>query len=105
MADAIVETLPDIANGWSKPSLREMEHLLAGDPLIFEGRLRVMPAIPGSPRWRSRRAVSPLSLHALLAAADEHALAGRIPLLKEATKRAIAERTYALARREYRSAF
>jgi hypothetical protein len=92
VTDEIIESFGDIANGWTKSDLNDMQQLLRGTPVVLDGCLRVMPALPGDVRWRSS-GVSPLAVYSLMSQADGHARAGRIPLLKESTKRAIVERT------------
>lgn len=93
VTDVIIEGFSDIANGWSKPDLRAMQQLLCGTPVILEGSLRIMPALPGDSRW-ARSDVSPFSVHTLLSQSEDHARAGRIPLLKDSTKRALVERNF-----------
>jgi hypothetical protein len=98
ITDDIIEGFSDIANGWSKTELKEMQQLLCGTPVILDGCLRIMPALPGDPRWE-RTSVRPLSVHTLMCQSEGHARAGRIPILKESTKRAIVDRTMASCRR------
>lgn len=80
--DVLIDRSPEIANGWTKESLHEMEGLLTGTPVIFEGLLRVLPALPKAMNVR----MLPRTAWDLWPKAEEHMKRGRIPVLKETTK-------------------
>lgn len=90
-AERLIETVTDLANGWTATEMNEMRRFFCGTPMIFEGLLRVLPALPGDRSWREW--TPPLAIHSLMDKAEGHIRAGRLPVLKDTTRRAILERT------------
>jgi hypothetical protein len=86
--DLLIDRHPDIANGWTKDGLRQMKDFLRGTAIILGGLLRVLPS-PASviPAPRSVD-----SAEHLLAIAEGHILAGRLPVLKPTTKSGLIEK-------------
>lgn len=82
ITDDVIDKYPEMANGWTKESLHEMEGLLTGMPVIFGGFLRVMPALPAQMRVN----MPLMTAWDLWGKAEEHMRAGRIPVLKKETK-------------------
>jgi competence protein CoiA len=82
ITDDVIDKHPEMANGWTKESLHEMEGLLTGMPVIFHGLLRVMPALPAQMRVN----MPLMTAWGLWGKAEEHMRAGRIPVLKKETK-------------------
>jgi hypothetical protein len=86
--DNVIDRHPDIANGWTKESLRQMMQLFHGEAIILGGLLRLLP-IPAA----SIRVTTTLSaMEHLLLLADVHIKAGRLPVLKAATKQGLLEK-------------
>ncbi|HEV3203090.1 MAG TPA: hypothetical protein VGY77_01845, partial [Gemmataceae bacterium] len=79
---------PELANGWRKNDFLAMKAFLCATPMILGGKLRLMP----SPveRIQVKQTVQPIS--ELLNIAEKHIRAGRIPVLKDATKRLLLDR-------------
>jgi hypothetical protein len=79
---------PELANGWRKDDLLAMKAFLCATPMILGGKLRLMP----SPveRIQVNQTVQPIS--ELLSIAEKHIRAGRIPVLKDSTKRLLLDR-------------
>ncbi|MBM3984054.1 MAG: hypothetical protein FJ304_28065 [Planctomycetes bacterium] len=84
----VIEKYPELASGWEKDALRRMQQLLSGTPMILGGFLRIMPV----PSDRIRVTTTVQGTEQLLAELDRHIGAGRVPVLKNETKRAILER-------------
>lgn len=71
----------EIANGWTDADLAEMKSLLTGTPMILDGRLRLMPA-----RAKHMKIDQPVAtVREMVAKAEVHMQAGRIPILKQET--------------------
>lgn len=73
---------PQIANGWTRDELVAMQASLNGQPMILDGLVRVMPG----PADKIKVGMTISATRGLLARVEEHIVAGRVPLLKEATK-------------------
>jgi hypothetical protein len=84
----IIAEHAQIANGWTNAELTKMRDLLHGIPMILDGELRVMP----SPSHLIDVKQSAAAVRSLLSAADSHAVAGRIPALKDETRAALIQR-------------
>ncbi|MFO7904265.1 MAG: hypothetical protein R6U98_16495 [Pirellulaceae bacterium] len=84
----IIQDHPMLANGWTTAELERMEKFLNGRAMILDGLVRVMPA-------RLEYITIEVTVSAArehLAHVDEHIQAGRMPVLKEATKAEIVSR-------------
>jgi hypothetical protein len=86
--DLVIGRHPDIANGWTKDGLRQMKDFLGGTVIILGGLLRVLP----SPASSIPTPPSVSSAEHLLAIAEGHILAGRLPVLKQTTKTGLIEK-------------
>lgn len=78
----------ELCAGWRSDELRQMCEFLGGTPMILDGRLRLMPH--RAARIVVRQTVR--TVKSLLAQVDVHIQAGRIPLLKENTRRLLLDR-------------
>jgi len=76
----IIAQFPLLANGWTQADMQEMQSLLGGAPIIFDGLLRLMPARTQDLQAR----VGPETMTKLLQKAQAHVDAGRIPVLEDA---------------------
>jgi hypothetical protein len=86
--DRVIDHHPEIANDWTKESLRRMEDFLHGKVVILGGLLRVLP-IPAD-IIRVNRTVS--ATQQTLQEAEDHIQAGRLPILKDTTKQSLLEK-------------
>jgi hypothetical protein len=86
--DKLIDQHHDLANGWTKESLRQMQEFFGGTAIILGGLLRVLPLPANS--IPVNRSVS--STEYLLSLAKEHIRAGRVPVLKDSTKSVLIER-------------
>jgi len=80
--DNVINRHPEIANGWTRETLRQMMDFLGGTAIILGGSLRVLPSPAISipvPKTAS------MARH-LLELAEVHILAGRVPILQDSTK-------------------
>jgi competence protein CoiA len=77
----IIDNFPELCLGWTKSELQSMLDLLSASPVMFEGRLRVMPQAD-----LRRVAMTTSAAKTMLALAEQHILAGRVPVLKDQTK-------------------
>lgn len=86
--EKIIDQFPDLANGWSKEDMQAIEVFLRGTPIILGGLLRLLPTAA-----EHLEVASPVrSVEMLRSQADGHVAAGRLPLLKDTTRRAILDR-------------
>lgn len=95
--ERIIKEHEQLANGWTKPELNGMRDFLRGELWILDGLLRIMPSPIGD--ISLNMTVSAAKDH--LARAEKHIAAGRLPILKEATKERLIESAEAFERREY----
>ena len=95
--DRIVDQHPQIANGWTKHELAEMEQLLNAEPMILDGLLRLMPSPPEKIKVR----MTAQEMRTSLDRVEEHVTAGRIPILKETTKQQLVKSAEAHEREGY----
>jgi hypothetical protein len=79
---------PALANGWNKDDLLAMRAFLCATPVIFEGKLRLLP--PPAEQIQVRQHVQPV--RDLLKSVESHIRSGRIPLLKSETKELLLSR-------------
>jgi hypothetical protein len=86
--DLLIDHHPEIANGWTKDGLRHMKNLFNGTAIILGGLLRVLPA----PATSISVNLSVGSTEQLLALAEGHIRAGRLPVLKDSTKEGLIEK-------------
>ena len=84
----VIDKLPQIANGWDAKDMETMKGFLGGWTMIIGGRLRLMP--PPAEYMKVNATVRTTA--SLLAAAEIHIQAGRIPLLKDETKQSLLAR-------------
>lgn len=98
--DLVIDRHPDIANGWTKDGLRQMMDFLGGTAAILGGLLRVLP----SPATNIPAPPSVSSAKHLLAIAEGHILAGRLPVLRQTTKSGLIEKAREHAMRFYSDA-
>jgi hypothetical protein len=84
----VIDKHAELANGWSRDTLVQMENFLHGTPMIFGGLLRVMPA----PKDQLTVTRTVRSTEMLLKLVDEHAAAGRVPVLQDKIKKLLIER-------------
>ncbi|QDV43936.1 hypothetical protein Enr13x_37960 [Stieleria neptunia] len=80
--DQIVNHHPVLANGWSAVELVRMERFTNGRAIILDGLVRVMPA----PLEQITVEMSVSAAREHIAHVEEHIQAGRMPVLKDATK-------------------
>ena len=80
--ELLIDRHPDICNGWTKDGLRQMKDFFGGTAIILRGLLRLLPAPVAL--MPANQSVS--STEHLLALADGHVRAGRLPVLKDSTK-------------------
>jgi hypothetical protein len=85
--DNVIDRHPEIANGWTKESLRQMKDSFCGTVVILGGLLRVLP--PPADLIRFTGTVS-AAVH-LLHLAEGHIAAGRLPVLNDSTKQGLIE--------------
>ncbi len=83
----VIDHFPMLANGWSKTDLQTMKQFLKGMVVIFDGQLRLIPAIADQLKIAS----TVTSTCYLLQQLEPHIQAARIPVLKEETKRKLLE--------------
>lgn len=86
--DNVIDRHPDITNSWTKESLRQMMQFFSGEAIILGGLLRVLPI----PAVSIRVTATVSATEHLLRLADEHIQAGRLPVLKDATKQGLLEK-------------
>jgi len=96
VSDDLIARFPDLANGWTKQELQRMKKFLHAKEIIFDGKLRLLPA--KAEDFRNETPVA--NTKANLAELEGHISGGRIPILKDETK----ERLMQLAR-EYEVRF
>lgn len=84
----IIEKLPEIANSWERGEFQTMKEFLHAQPVIIGGHLRLMPP----PADRIAVTTTVQATKSLLSSVETHIQAGRIPILKDETKRAILAR-------------
>lgn len=78
----IIDAFPELANGWSKDTLDQMQEFLAGTPMVCNGLLRLLPSEASKiPTNRTKS-----SMRTLLDRAKQHIRNGRIPILKPETE-------------------
>jgi hypothetical protein len=81
----VIQRFPEIANGWTEGAIRSMRQFLSAQAMILDGRLRLMPSRADElTPVGTRRAAEEL-----LAEADKHISAGRLPILKNETRERI----------------
>lgn len=95
--DKLIERHPEIANGWTRESLRQMKEFLAGTAIILGGKLRILPLPVDSTPVSS----TVFATRNSLARAEEHIGAGRIPVLKESTKAKLLQKASEFERHRY----
>jgi len=93
----VIDKLPRLANGWRADNLRRMMAFLKGEPMIFDGFLKLLPA-PAS-KITIEQTIG--SVKQLLDQGEEHVLGGRIPVLKPETKALLLERAERHELRQY----
>jgi hypothetical protein len=86
--DNVIDSHPEIANGWSKEGLRQMLDFFSGTAIILGGLLRVLP--PPATSIPVNCTVS--ATEHFLRLADGHIQAGRLPVLKDSTKEGLLEK-------------
>jgi hypothetical protein len=86
--DEVIDKHPEIATGWTKEGLRQMHDFLGGKIVILGGYLRILP--PKADAIQIKTTVS--ATEHLLHLADKHIRAGRLPVLKSATKEGLLEK-------------
>jgi hypothetical protein len=86
--DAVIDRHPEIANGWTRDTLRQMMGFFGGAAIILGGLLRVLPlpavSMPGATTVAATRHILEL--------VDAHIRAGRIPILQDSTKAKLLEK-------------
>lgn len=97
LADDIIEQFPHLSLGWEKSEIQDMTRLLSGIVVIIDGGLRVMPG--NAEKMRVEMPVRVVSV--LLAQAERHIRAGRIPVLQDRTKARIVALAEDYERRTY----
>jgi hypothetical protein len=86
--DEVIDKHPEIATGWTKETLRQMKDFLGGKIVILGGYLRILP--PKANAIQVKTTV--IATEHLLHLAEGHIDAGRLPLLKDATKQVLLEK-------------
>jgi hypothetical protein len=86
--DTLIDRHPDIANGWTKETIRQMMDCFGGTPIILGSLLRVLPAPVDV--IQVARTVS--ATEHLLQLAEGHIRAGRLPVLEDSTKEGLLEK-------------
>jgi hypothetical protein len=86
--DNVINCYPDIANGWTRETLRQMKQFFSGEAIILGGLLRVLP----HPAFVKQANGTVSATEHLLRIAYEHIQAGRVPVLKDSTKDALLEK-------------
>jgi hypothetical protein len=87
--DNLIDRHPDIANDWTKDSLRQMKEFLSGEAIILGGLMRVLP----HPAFVKQPRGTVSATEHLLRLTEDHIRAGRVPVLKDETKEALLEKT------------
>jgi hypothetical protein len=87
ISDDVIDHHPEIANGWTKKELLTMKKFLHAKEMIFDGKLRLMPAQADILSVN----VTVSNAETLVHQVESHIKAGRIPILKDETKRKIIE--------------
>jgi hypothetical protein len=87
----IIDQHPGIAQGWTEAELHQMKTFLGGTPMILGGFLRLMPA----PATEIAVQEHVNTVGQLLQKANAHIGAGRLPLLKEETRRLLLDKAEA----------
>ncbi len=95
--DKLIDQHPELANGWTQVTLRQMKELLAGTAIILGGRPRILPLPAASIPVSST--VS--ALQHLLELAEGHTRAGRIPVHQDSTKAKLLEKASEYERQRY----
>jgi hypothetical protein len=85
--DNVIDHHTDIANGWTKESLRQMKEFFCGQAIVLGGLLRVLPHEAFA--TLAKGTVS--ATEYLLGLAESHIQAGRLPVLKDSTKQGLIE--------------
>jgi hypothetical protein len=83
--ERIIEKHPGVAAGWTLEEFEEMKHFLCAQPVIIEGKLRLIPSAAAQlyVNCNSVRA------HELLTKCNVHIEAGRVPVIKDETRQHI----------------
>jgi hypothetical protein len=95
--ERIVDQHPQVANGWTKDELDVVRRFLNGTVMLIDGFLRVMP----SPPEKIDVEITVSDMRAMLNRMDKHIAAGRIPILKEATKQRLLDKAETWEKRTY----
>ena len=86
--ERLIDSHPEVANGWTKEDLKLMAKYLKAKPMILNGVLRLMP----SPVDQMPCDMTVSAVMHQLQKVERHIAAGRIPVLKESTKNALIAR-------------
>ncbi len=89
--EKVIDRLPGIANGWTSEGLHQMKEFFCGQAVILGGLLRVLP----HPAFVTQAKGTVSATEHLLRLADGHIQAGRLPVLKDATKQGLLEKARA----------
>ena len=85
---AIIDQLPEIANGWTDATFIDMITFLSGTPMILGGLLRLMP--PHAAQIVVKNNLN--RVRQLLRELDNHMRAGRVAVIRESTRSLLLER-------------
>ncbi|MBI3411681.1 MAG: hypothetical protein HY040_25405 [Planctomycetes bacterium] len=95
----VIRRHPELANGWSEAEFRQMMAFLHAKPTLLAGLLRLMPSHADAITVSDSVGV----VSQLLEKTNAHVRAGRLPLLKEETRRRLLERAEAVEEERARS--
>jgi hypothetical protein len=86
--DDVIDRHPEIAKGWTKDEFRRMKDFFCGWAVILGGHLRILP-----PKAESIPVTNTVSAteHSLRSAED-HIQGGRLPILKDSTRKGLLEK-------------
>jgi hypothetical protein len=84
----IIEKHPGLANGWTVEDFKWTQSVLGGNSMIINGHLCLIP----DPARDMRLETTVFAAETFLRQVEGHIQAGRIPVLKDETKRAVIDR-------------
>jgi hypothetical protein len=93
----IITQCPEIGNGWTSEALARMKSLITAQPIIIEGRLRLLPVAVEY----MRNNLTSNAVAELLPELRSHIQASRIPVLKESTIQRLVDNATSYEVRQY----